>query len=155
MQEVEELAIRLAHYFARRVDAEDVEELVQETLVRALDSLSSWDQARGTFVQFVFGSVARGALRDYRRERAGRARLAADLEPRRERQADAELDRRVAFAQLRAMAAGDPIVMLMLERLEGVDGSVAELWRALEISPRELHNARRRLARLIDKLRVD
>jgi DNA-directed RNA polymerase specialized sigma24 family protein len=149
--EVVELAIRLAEFFDRRVERVDVDDLVNETLVRSLDPESSWNPDRGSLVQFAFGVIVRDVLRDYRRDRARWLPFSPGAAPRSEPIYERDVGGGAAVERLRELARGDPIVALIIERETGDDDAVGAVWRALDLSPREVRNARRRLARLVRK----
>jgi hypothetical protein len=140
-----ELSIRLAKYFAGRVGPADVDDLVQETLVRVLDSIGSrWDPERGSIAQFAFGVIARDVLLEYRR----RVKRHVPLTLAREPTVDPPVPS-MAIRRVQALARGDPLVSLLLDRETGSDDRIGLLLRALDPSPTELHNARRRLARIV------
>lgn len=91
--------------------------------------------------------MARDVLRDHWRLKEREAPLSFDEEPTID-----PIRPPIALERLRELAEGDPLVSLLLDRETGDDDGAGFVWRALDVSPRELHNARRRLKRMVRRL---
>ena len=140
----------------------DAEEIAQEAVRRFLDpNYAQWDQGREPSLVRHLGSIANGVLSDRRQRKSSSNEELRDVADMAEVDASEDVETRVASAEvaarslaaLRERLAKDRVALDILELIiRGVD-EPREQARQLSLAPREVYNARRRIALHRDAIR--
>jgi hypothetical protein len=169
MQRARRYAARRAHGIGHVTDSYYAGELVQDALADTLIGVLHWDPSAKTLQRHLHDAIKMRTHHDRKRARRFPHESIDALTPDGEAEAIAEVDAALlervpdAFddpvalaaervAKLRQLAAGDRIVLRLLDALAAGATSKADILRVADLSNVAYDNARRRLRRFVTQL---